>query len=359
VGIDVALQVTMKNSFRLSQLRFVALAMTPLVMLACSSDGTDDDDDGSSASAAEACGDYFDALGNVGPRCLNGFDYASEFQAARRSGFIKECLYTVALPGVPSTALTQSLAACAKELATASCETILAGDLCSSLAVRGTREGGAPCEVSVQCASLSCSADDNACGICAKEVADGEACDDKATVCRDGSFCNVPDASTSSSGTCQPEGKVGAACENSGHCADSLVCNGGTCRVRPKLGEPCDGYCSGLAFCSDSVCTAWPKEGEPCAGTLEICEVGLDCNDASKRCEKRARPGVALGGACDNSQLRCNEGYCKRSSIQEAGVCTAYGKVGAACDEEQSVECESGLRCTNKKCVELTPLCKE
>lgn len=335
------------------------------MLAACSSEGSavgDDADGGSDgggavSSALQACTSYFDALGKIAPRCINDVSLDPDFEPARRTGFLKECQYKLTLPGVPKT-FAAKVAACAKTLDTIACETVLSEeDPCGLSDERGTRESGASCEESLQCASDSCTAGGDECGVCGTVVADGAACDGQATVCDDASSCvELDSSSTSVDGTCQPKRKAGAACTFSSSCEGALVCDNDICKVAPKLGEACESDCAGTAVCNMSVCVAVGKLGEACVGESQFCEAGLSCNETSTKCEKRRAPTVAVGDTCNGPDLECKEGYCEGSS--EDSVCIAYAKVGEACGEDKGkVLCENGLRCTAGKCVELTPLC--
>lgn len=345
----------MKNFFHASPL---ALFLLPLLVVTGCSDSSNDEGTGETSDTLTACGDYFDALQSIGPRCLNGAPLDSDFESSQRDGFLKTCEYTIALPGTAS-GFVSSLASCAKKLGTLSCEVLLdEDDPCGLSDEAGTRAAGEACEESVQCASGSCTAGGSSCGTCAEKIADGGACDDDTKVCGDDSTCAGRD-SESSTGTCEARKKAGAACEETDLCARGLECSEGACKAVPKLGDACEGRCAGLAFCSESVCTALPKVGEACLGEYGVCEYGLKCNETNQKCEKRAAPSVAIGGACDDDALFCKEGYCNQATSEDdSGVCTAYGKLGAACNDERGLQCEIGLRCTDAKCVELTPICK-
>ncbi len=322
-----------------------------------SSTSQDDDADGGGASgvtSAKACGAYFDALVDVGARCANGA-LDDDFQVARRDGYIKDCEYLVALPGVP-TGVSAKLASCAERLAGLSCEVILGEeDPCDLSSLRGTREGGATCEESVQCATGSCTAGGASCGVCAAEVADGEVCDYRTKVCKTGSSCSQTGADE---GICKLDKKAGEACTSNDRCEGELSCEGGTCKAPPKVGQACEERCAGYALCDASVCAALPNLGDKCLGDRQICADGLRCGELSLKCEKRVDVRAALGEPCGIGNVRCEAGYCKGTSSTD-GVCTAFGKVGEACDDQKQALCEAGLRCTDKACAELTPICKE
>jgi hypothetical protein len=139
----------------------------------------------------------------------------------------------------------------------------------------------------------------------------GDACDDVAARCIEGTFCqdgscHVPVANVPLNGSCGVD-----------VCALGLNCNYGHCAPPLKAGAHCLSWeeCGGGNYCqtdasSTTFCAAPIHEGEAC-GATPWCEPGLFCDATTKRC----RRNVDEGAACDDAvpcrlPFTCRDGLC-------------------------------------------------
>lgn len=142
-------------------------------------------------------------------------------------------------------------------------------------------------------------------------------------------------------GTCAP--LTGGACDVAHRCPDSAVCKDGTCRERPRVGEPCTGEvaCVLGADCADEVCVG-----------PSIVALGDAC-DAARRCPYRS---TCVGGRCAEMALLgepCGAAGCA-SGVCEGGVCVPLADPAEGC--ERHAQCRSG-RCEAGQCTALSATC--
>jgi hypothetical protein len=139
----------------------------------------------------------------------------------------------------------------------------------------------------------------------------GDACDDVAARCVEGTFCqdgicHVPVANVPLYGKCGID-----------VCAPGLNCYYGQCQPPSEAGAYCLAWedCGGGAYCqrgtNDSgFCAAPLREGEACS-YLPGCELGLFCDATTHRC----RRDIEEGAACSDTvacrwPFRCLDGIC-------------------------------------------------
>src|SRR5262249_25311405 len=118
---------------------------------------------------------------------------------------------------------------------------------------------GAQCTSARQCESYACI---NA--MCAPLVDTGHMCT-TTSACK-----QLNDVCSTSSMTCVPVGLTGAPCTTSSQCSSLYTCGtGGTCVLKPRLGETCDpqtSNCIDTSYCDTTTlkCTAPKADGQSC-----------------------------------------------------------------------------------------------
>jgi hypothetical protein len=136
------------------------------------------------------------------------------------------------------------------------------------------KQAGQACTSSNQCAVGGCVN-----MICSALPGPGEACSSNlggANCANLGYTCSV------TSMTCVPYGLTGDACATSRDCSPIYVCGtGGTCVLRPRLGETCDPQASGCidrSYCepTTSKCTAPKPDNSPCMDSDECASGNCD-----------------------------------------------------------------------------------
>lgn len=139
-------------------------------------------------------------------------------------------------------------------------------------------------------------------------------------------------------------------CGVASYCAletERAVCDAGTCKPLPGLGEKVPGYnnihdCApGLSPDENSVCQPTSGENGPCQNSLR-CAVGLTCDMGLQQCRRRGRVGESCGGGerpC-LSHLRCAEGSCRElANVGES--CTLSRQWGSS----WTSDCKRDLFC--------------
>lgn len=217
-------------------------------------------------------------------------------------------------------------------------------DECIAMFEGQVAEGDA-CEFDGECETGRCLEnncdDDFVCclGMCiapAHSVADGDPCTYD-TDCSADSFCT---------GTgCAPLLLEGNHCSLSADCGFGLQCVGlsptssASCKVPPKLGEPCpDHACSGIGtICSsDGMCVELGHLGDGCEHDRD-CEHELVC-DPSLHCALPPSIGEDCATACESGS------WCHLGSDTMMGKCEA--------DFDDDTFCESNLQCLSGFCAE-------
>ena len=262
----------------------------------------------------------------------------------------------------------------------------------------GSVPAGDTCVNAQECAAGTvCIKPDGVCrGICSSSPKRGEPC---AFGCGPGLVCDK-------TGKCAPLKPLDTPCEASPECETDLICSGGTCRPRRKLGDSCqfdptvpstcepglacdvvpyvdgisgtcvrpqpvDGPCKfhwscqpGL-LCSDidwsgfpdrsptgGTCRAPDDEGTACRGSRyavyvgEQCKAGSSCNLSMQICQ--ATP--TRGQPCTPSRNNCTgvDTYCKPSGSGDTGTCTGPAAINEPCafqldaDTTVSIPCAQG-----------------
>lgn len=262
----------------------------------------------------------------------------------------------------------------------------------------GAVPAGETCVNAPECvAGTVCIKPDGVCrGVCSSSPKQGEFC---AFGCAPGLVCG-PD------GRCAPVKPLDAPCAASPECEADLICHGGTCRPRRKLGDSCQfdatlpSTCEpGLAcdvvpwvrgltgtcvrpqpenapcsfhwscqpglLCSDVDWSAFPSsaptrgtcrapddEGTACRGSRyavyvgEQCAAGASCDLSMQIC--RAAP--TRGQPCTPSRNACTgvDTYCKPSGNGDTGTCTGPAALNEPCafpldaDTTVSIPCAQG-----------------
>jgi hypothetical protein len=118
----------------------------------------------------------------------------------------------------------------------------------------------------------------------------------------------------------------------------SADCEGGWCRLRGALGDPCYGTCS----YADDVAMCFP-DGAPTAVSNCHTVDGLYCDPTSKKCAALIPVG---GSGCADSPDAClQEAYCD----MDADQCVARGSAGSECSSSE--ECADKTYCDSNVCV--------
>ncbi len=239
------------------------------------------------------------------------YAYASILGAHLGSAFVARCTHALDSPGTP----------CAVFLT----RTDLLPD-CKP--APGDLPNAAPCTVSAQCQSLTCT-------------------------------------KTGSCGVCIPAPAVGDACQDDSQCVQMLghpvICGrNGTCVEAGGINDICSDYvpCDESAFfCGvGGRCQALGRAGAPCSpGSLE-CDVnyGFDClptatGSTASTCQPIVQ--VAPGGDCSG-------GFCTGGSWCNHDKCTPFTPDGQPCPSRTSDECLTPARCIEGRCtLPLRPAC--
>jgi hypothetical protein len=146
----------------------------------------------------------------------------------------------------------------------------------------------------------------------------------------------------SGAGFCDPETRRCTAVATSGPCgghvacADTHLCEGGTCLPRLGAGDACstDFRCTnGLVCAADGKCSEPGVKGAACARP-EQCGEGLNCVDGA--CVEAA----ALGASC-RLETCGSEAYC---ALPETRSCQPLAALGEGCNFRDE-DCEAGLMC--------------
>lgn len=191
----------------------------------------------------------------------------------------------------------------------------------------GARANGAGCGNDWQCQSTFCKkSGGQSCGSCAVRAKIGELCD--GTGCESGSTC-VPTSLTERRCTVPPgEGSI---CF-SGFCQSGLVCNGVCTKpMRLAAGARCD--VRGASKCDE-------RQGLYCQFIPGVCMAS-----------KYAGPGEACGAQQDQSLLVCTGGAVCPAGVQANPSCIAPAKDGEACDLSKNLGCLQPAICRNSVCT--------
>ncbi len=176
----------------------------------------------------------------------------------------------------PPPNLAASLATCAKETTSWSCEEYYDHGYIRSCEPLGTLGTGEQCSTDRDCESGFCGAETGACGRCVKPFRDGDKCDKAPTHCASGSWC--------AAGRCQQGRKLGESCVEV-PCAQGLACNG----------EPGKQVCEKAGLAGDRC-----GEEQRCASRR-----GLKCNDRGvcvRSIEAVAAPALPDNADCSDQK---------------------------------------------------------
>jgi hypothetical protein len=239
--------------------------------------------------------------------------------------------------GLGTTVYSSQLDACSEKLQAADCNleghdlTAEAHSFIPECIFKGTVADGGSCTSSAQCTSGSCfkaqgQTTTNYCGVCSARVPMNGDC--SAANCEGGLACMNK--------KCIVPSNVGGPCSFTQPCAGVLLCVGGTCQKPLGSGETCDPdvenvICDlskglrclptapGSAVKGKCAAVSFLKVGEPC---------GFDAANAKLT--------LCLGSSCTSD----NNGKCV-PDLQE----------GAACSDQQSIECAFPLACIGAVCA--------
>lgn len=265
---------------------------------------------------------------------------------------MSECVRSFGAPGAVN--FEAEIGACADSLGAARC----ASELPASCQGRGALESGARCIGGFQCKSGLCQGGGvgESCGVCAEPVPPGTPCA-SSEACGDGACCAY---GPEGAGKCQPIGtvKLGERCDASTvRCEDGLLCNMQQLCVEPgPIGAACERTrdCADTLRCQNNRCAAALGAGAPCWPSEDACGPGLGC-----------APGgtcapilfVLRGEMCDGSR-RCEAGECRGDSYGEDGKRIAMGRCvdfladGAECGRTgQESQCQEPARCIAGRCA--------
>lgn len=298
------------------------------------------------------------------------------------------CMESVERKGSGNTA--ERVEACTAAIEKQSCDDRAAGvPLAACESGGGDFKDGTPCISTNQCASSYCDIPPGqACGKCAKKVADGMPCDSSGD-CMEGSYCQRPPMAVM--GICARSGEEGATCNDTLRCGTGLSCIGfsasrgvdGTCR-RPAAAasQPCDNIeklcvsglrCVGLMtsggmVVTEGTCRALKRmEGEICDSRNRNdvdCDsgIGLYCHheqetnpatgnpqpSATGVCKKRlfAKTGEMCGTLADGTVAVCSGGdACQRTldpitqrpDTTQPGTCVRDNGDGMPCNTDGNI----------------------
>ena len=203
--------------------------------------------------------------------------------------------------------------ACVDKLGTLDCTSLLELDLPKECAPAGDRPVGSACVTDEQCTTSTCrNQDPLGCGVCIEPAAEGEACGS----CALGLVCM--------GGICIRRGRLGDACEAARPCASNHRCVGGTCAAKLGPDQPCE-----ASACDDTR--------------------GLYCGPRG-RCEsfRYAADGEACGVVETSQGVACTAGQCV-GATRTTGRCVRSADVGEACAPER--QCYAYLQCIAGECV--------
>jgi hypothetical protein len=137
---------------------------------------------------------------------------------------------------------------------------------------------------------------------CAAQLGQGAACSAGVDSCQAPLFCQLP-PNGSATGTCQPPGGAGAACQLDQECASPLLCAKGMCAnvIWNAPGQPCDGS---LTRCAVGTCSgSGGTNGDTCPMVIAdgaSCSVGTGATtcDYQANCVLTGDAGVSTTGTC-------------------------------------------------------------
>jgi hypothetical protein len=136
------------------------------------------------------------------------------------------------------------------------------------------------------------------------------------------------------------------------------VCEAGTCKPLPGVGERLLGYdnvysCApGLSPDANSICQPTVGENGPCQSTLS-CAVGLVCDPNSQQCQRRGRVGERCGEGAPSclTHLRCAEGSCRElAGVGESCTLSRTWGTSWSSDCKRDLFCDAALDTTQGTC---------
>jgi hypothetical protein len=226
-----------------------------------------------------------------------------------------------------SNASPDDIGACASAVAAQSCNAPVGpveGSEC--LPKPGSRANGAGCGSDWQCQSTYCKkSGGQTCGTCAVRAKIGELCDGS---CEFGATCAQVSLAER---RCVVPGGVGASCATSMVCQSGLSCEGGVCTQPTYL-----------------------SAGMACEPARSRCDgrMGLYCNSMTRVCAqvKYASPGEACGTQSDGTLAICSGGASCPTGLAANKVCIAAAKDGEACNLNMNIGCQQPASCINNVC---------
>jgi hypothetical protein len=226
----------------------------------------------------------------------------------------------------PGTSLTPAgLAACARNLARATCANAYDVRPASCKLQPGAIPDGYVCRYNEQCKSTLCVLSAGGCGLCQARIPLGQPCK-RSGQCEQGSTC-VSDVSYD---ICVAFAVAFAAengpCDGNTPCRFPQICRAGTCSAADPPGTPCNPATITCAYWDNVQCLGSPRTctaspiaalGEVCGAdspTLAVCAAGQACTGSPSKCARRPGDGEACGKNVDClSPDDCINGTCQRS----------------------------------------------
>lgn len=224
-----------------------------------------------------------------------------------------------------SNAKSDDIVACGKAIEAQTCDAPTVDQVSACQPKPGTRANGAACGNDWQCQSTYCKkSGSQACGTCAIRAKVGEICDGG---CEFGLTC----AQTSlTERRCVVPGGAGASCLTAMVCQSPLVCESGVCTQPTYL-----------------------TAGMACDPTRSKCDArqGLYCNSTTRVCAqaKYAKAGEMCGTQADGTLTVCTGGS-TCPSFGTGKVCVAPAMDGAACNPSMNVGCINPASCSSGVC---------
>jgi hypothetical protein len=313
------------------------------VALACSGGG--------SSGGGDVCDSYFNAIyvGTAGCYGSGPAPPSSELDRIRPR-WDQLCHNALALPGQGIT--TSFLQGCGSAVSAAGgCPS---SSLTACQAPAGTLAAGTTCNSSTQCQSLQCNGTMGgaACGTCAPAIPVGQQCGNMAGGCVGGAVCD----SASTPATCQmlTVGAAGAPCDDQATiCGSGLYCDlmMKKCATQLGAGATCHngGDCMPPLVCSMTqtpTCVMPGASGATCMSSSD-CATGLGCSSMNKCTSVTWAQG---GQPCDGNVTLCLVGFCNVTAMG-AGTCPTVIADGQPCmlaDPAQT--CDTFAQCVNLTC---------
>jgi len=293
---------------------------------------------GSGTTMQQACQSLAQAQCAKRMSCSNAID-ATGASVVRSFGTLAACetreelacMNGLAAPKSGNTVAT--VEECVAAFPAYACTDFFNGNPPAACAPTGPGPNGTSCAFNAQCTSGYCSGTKYAiCGTCAMPPAPGDSC---AT-----SACGHDQVCVGASTECEPEGAIGAACDDADPCGDGSSCVGN------------DTATSTPGICMTSI----EQMSSPCGGnTMAACDgtEGLFCGGTAgaKTCMSitYVGDGMPCGDLTSTSHAECIAGGCYTKTgpagSGDMGTCKADVTDGSPCDTALGPSCQTPARC--------------